>query len=188
MNDISSIIKNLSADKAHEWDDISIRMIQLCGIEIILPLQLLFKSMLEEGIFLEDWKKSNVVPVYKKESKYLIKNCQPISLIPIFSKIFERVIVNFLFNYFMQNKLFTKFQSEFIPADPCVAQVVSITHEIYKSFDFFSIKLFNLHYTNEQRAYNVKIKIIYKKITIHALNLMNYFKSHNFVKITINTK
>ena len=77
MNDISSIIKNRNADKAHEWDDISIRMIQLCGIEIILPLQLLFKSMLEEGIFLEDWKKSNVVTVYKKESKYLIKNCQP---------------------------------------------------------------------------------------------------------------
>ena len=46
---------------------ISIRMIQLCGKEIILPLQLLFKSMLE-GIFPDDWKKSNVVPVHKKES------------------------------------------------------------------------------------------------------------------------
>ena len=29
----------------------SIRMIKLCGKEIVLPLQLLFKSMLEEGIF-----------------------------------------------------------------------------------------------------------------------------------------
>ena len=45
-------------------------MIQLCGKEIVLPLQLLFKSMLEEGIFREDWKKSNVVPV--------IKNYRPI--------------------------------------------------------------------------------------------------------------
>ena len=35
---------------------ISIRMIQLCGKEIILPLQLLFRSMLE-GIFPDDWKK-----------------------------------------------------------------------------------------------------------------------------------
>ena len=42
-------------------------MIQLCGKAIILPLQLLFKSMLEEGIFPDDWKKGNPVPVHKKQ-------------------------------------------------------------------------------------------------------------------------
>ena len=110
-------------------------MIQLCGKEMILPLQLLFKSMLEEGIFPDDWKKSNVVPVHKKESTNLIKNYRPISLLPIFSKIFEQHIFNSLYNYLMQNKLFTERQSAFIPGDLCVAQLLSITHEIYKSFD-----------------------------------------------------
>ena len=51
-------------------------MIQLCGKEIILPLQLLFKSMLEEGIFPDDEKKSNVVPVDKKESTNLVNIIQ----------------------------------------------------------------------------------------------------------------
>ena len=49
-NDIFLIIKNLNAHKAHGWGNISIRVIQLCGKEIVLPLQLLFKSMSEEGI------------------------------------------------------------------------------------------------------------------------------------------
>ena len=110
-------------------------MIQLCGKEITLTLQLLLKSMLEEGIFPDDWKKSNVVPVHKTKSTNLIKNYRPISLLPIFSKIFEQLIFNSLFNYFMQNKLFTECQSGFIPGDSCVAQLLSITHEIYKSFD-----------------------------------------------------
>ena len=92
-NYIFLIIKNLNANKSHGWDNISIRMIQLCGKEIILPLQLLFKSMLEEGIFPDDWKKSNVVPVHKKESTNLIKNYRPISLLPILSKIFERLML-----------------------------------------------------------------------------------------------
>ena len=35
----------------------------------------------------------------------------------------------------MQNKLFTECQSGFIPGDSCVTQLLSITHEIYKSFD-----------------------------------------------------
>ena len=72
-NDLHLIIKNLNANKAHGWDDISIRMIQLCGKSIALPLKLLFKTILEEGTFPEDWKKSNVVPIHKKESKNLIK-------------------------------------------------------------------------------------------------------------------
>ena len=55
-------------------------------------------------------------------------------------------------------------------------------------FRFFSIKLFNLHYTNKQTAYNTTIKNIYKKITTYVLNLTNYFKSHKVVKIITNTK
>ena len=56
-NDLHLIIKNLNANKAHGWDDISIRMIQLCGKSIALPLKLLFKTILEEGTFPEDCKK-----------------------------------------------------------------------------------------------------------------------------------
>ena len=35
----------------------------------------------------------------------------------------------------MQNKLLTECQLAFVPGDSCVAQLLSITHEIYKSFD-----------------------------------------------------
>ena len=53
-NDRHLIIKNLNANKAHSWDDISIRMIQSCGKSIALSLKLLFKTILEEGTFPED--------------------------------------------------------------------------------------------------------------------------------------
>ena len=61
--------------------------------------------MLQEGILPDDWKKSNVVPVHKKEGTNLVKNYRPISLLPIFSKIFVRLIFNYLYNYLMQNFL-----------------------------------------------------------------------------------
>ena len=59
-NGICSISKNLNTSKAHGWDKISIRMIKLCGKIIAVP----FRSMLEEGVFLNDWKKSNVVSIH----------------------------------------------------------------------------------------------------------------------------
>ena len=40
-----------------------------------------------------------------------------------------------MFNYFRQNNLFTGCQSGFIPGDSCVAQLLSITYEIYQNFD-----------------------------------------------------
>ena len=40
-----------------------------------------------------------------------------------------------MFNYFRQNNLFTECQSGLIPGDSCDAQLLSITHEIYQSFD-----------------------------------------------------
>ena len=66
-NDILPIIKNLDVDKAHGWNQLSIRMIKICGYLITFLLKLIFKSMIYEGLFPNDWKKSNVVPIHKKE-------------------------------------------------------------------------------------------------------------------------
>ena len=49
---------------------------------------------------------------------------------------FERLTYNSLYKYFIQNKLFTECQSGFFPGDSCVSQLLSITHHIYKIFDY----------------------------------------------------
>ena len=59
-DDMLLIIKNLNVNKAHGWDQLLIRMIKVFCNSISLPLKLIFKSMINEGVFPEDWKKSNV--------------------------------------------------------------------------------------------------------------------------------
>ena len=78
---------------------------------------------------------AGIILAHKKEDKTLINNYRPISLLPIFGKIFERVIYNSLFNYFLNNKLFTPSQSGFLLGDSCIAQLLSIIHEIQTAFD-----------------------------------------------------
>ena len=134
-NDILTIIKTLDPNKAHGCHNISIKMIKICGQSLILPLKIIFKHSLKKGKFPKIWKKANVVPVHKKEDKMLVKNYRPISLLPIFGKMFERVIYNSLFNYFQSNILFTPFQSGFLPGDLCIAQLLSIIHENQTAFD-----------------------------------------------------
>ena len=105
-NDILAIIKTFDPNKAHGCTNISIKIIKICSQSLILPLKIIFEHSLQECKFPKIWKKANVVPVHKKEDKMLVKNYCPISLHPIFGKMFEGVIYNSLFNYFKNNRLF----------------------------------------------------------------------------------
>ena len=54
---------------------------------------------------------------------------------PIFGKISGRLVYSSLFNYFLRNKIFTHSQSGFLLGDSCIAQLLSILHEIQPAFD-----------------------------------------------------
>ena len=128
-------MKSLDFTKTHGYGNLSIRMIEMCSGSITLPLKIIFQESLQKGKFQEIWKKANVVSVHKKEDKTFIVTYRPISLLPIFGKIYERLIQNFLFNYFLRNKLFTPSQSDLLPGDSCIVQLLSILQEIQTVFD-----------------------------------------------------
>ena len=103
-----SIINNASGH-----DNISIRTIRQCDEAIVKPLFIIFKNSIDTGIFLDLWKKSNIVPVHNKGDKQLLQNYRPVSLLPILEKILEKLY------------------------DSCEYQLLSIVHEIYTSFDCY---------------------------------------------------
>ena len=65
-NDIK-IIRSLNICKAHGHDDISIRMLKLCGLAIVKPLSIIFRNCVNQSTFLDIWKKSNICPIHKKD-------------------------------------------------------------------------------------------------------------------------
>ena len=61
-SDLSKIIKELNPNKAHGHDNISIRMIQICGESIIFPLKLIFETAIRSSCFPQSWKKGQQKP------------------------------------------------------------------------------------------------------------------------------
>ena len=47
----------------------SATMSKLCGEHLCVPLKIVFDSILETGIFPDQWKEANVTPVHKKNDK-----------------------------------------------------------------------------------------------------------------------
>ena len=134
-DDIAKIIQNLDPNKAHGHDQISIRMLKICGKTICKPLECIFRECLNTGLFPLEWKKANLVPVYKKGDKQCLINYCPVSLLPICGKIFEKLIFNQMFKIFNENNLISPKQPVFKPKDSCINQIISITHEIYEALD-----------------------------------------------------
>ena len=114
---------------------ISIHILKLCGKSICKPLDLIFQSCIKQRKFPTEWKQVIAAPVHKEGDKQILKIYRPVSLLPICGKTFERLIYNNLFEYFIENDLISQNQSGFKPGDSCINQLISITHEIYQSFD-----------------------------------------------------
>ena len=74
---------------------------------------------------------ANVVPIHKRDERKNIKNYRPVSSLPIFRKMFERLIYNEMFSYFIENDLIDSNQSGFKQRNSCINQLFPITHDIY---------------------------------------------------------
>jgi len=135
QNSIIEHIKKLNVNKAHGHDEISIRLIKMCNNAIAKPLFIIYKNCISKSYFPKKWKKANVVPVHKKNERNLVNNYRPISLLPIWGKLFEKIIFDNLYTYIFQNGFISDKQSGYRNGDSTIKQLLSITHEIYRAFD-----------------------------------------------------
>ena len=102
------MILSMNRNKSLGFDNISIRMLQLCGDSIILPRSIIFQNVIDTGIYPDDWKYASVTPIHKKHDKQIIKNYRPISLLPVCAKLFEKLLFKNIYNHLISNNLLTK--------------------------------------------------------------------------------
>ena len=73
---------------------------------------MIFKNCISFSELPDKWKKSNLCPIhYSKEKCQKISNYRQVSFLPKCVKLFERLILDSLFNYLQENKLLSAHQS-----------------------------------------------------------------------------
>ncbi len=90
--EIVKIISGLQSKNSCGPDLLSNRMIKTEKYVFARILKPLINKSLEDGIFPESLKCANVIPVFKKGDKENLNNYRPIALLPVLSKVFEKVI------------------------------------------------------------------------------------------------
>ena len=80
-------------------------VIKLVAQNILAPLTHIINLSISTSTFPSSWKLAKVVPLLKKGDPLMAQNYRPVALLPIFSKILERMVFNQLVSYLDTNNL-----------------------------------------------------------------------------------
>ena len=103
--EITKIIPNLKQSNSVGWDNIPTTILK-SNINILAPiLSNLINKSLAMGIFSKSLKRANILPVFTNKDKLDITNYRPIYILPVISKVYEKVFYSRLHNDFSVNNL-----------------------------------------------------------------------------------
>ena len=110
---VSSIWKGLKPSKAAGIDDLSSKFLKDSAHVLARPISQLCNLSIKLNSFPKSCKIAKVTPLFKKDSKTDPQNYRPISLLPLLSKITERIVHDQTKEFLSKNKLLYRFQSGF---------------------------------------------------------------------------
>ena len=111
--EVCKIIQNLKNDCSTGQDNIPVRFIKPVSDFITSPLAHIINNCIDKCIFPDAWKIARICPIPKVDNPTKPADYRPISVLPIFSKVYERVILKQLSDYIETNRLYQATQSGF---------------------------------------------------------------------------
>ena len=93
-DEIIKIIAKFDQNKSPGHDGIGNFVLMRIAKEIVKPLTTIFNTSISSGEVPDSLKIAKVVPIYKKDDAQVFSNYRPVSVLPSFSKILERLVFN----------------------------------------------------------------------------------------------
>ena len=128
------LIKSLRITK-YDVNSITVSLLKEMSDILAPPLTALINRSFELGVFPESLKSATVVPVFKKGDPELVKNYRPISILPLFSKVFERAMCVRLLNFCSEFSIFSEKQFGFRRGLSSQDALLDFINYIYEGLD-----------------------------------------------------
>jgi hypothetical protein len=165
--ELVEIIDNLKNGSAG-WDGIKASVIKSVKNEILPILLYLVNLSLETGVFPNMLKIATVTPIHKKGPKDDVSNYRPISVLPVVSKIFERIMCNRIVHYFETFNILYEHQYGFRKGYSTDLALVSVIDDVLKALEDKEIVL--AIYMDLAKAFDtVSHDILLEKLKLYGI-------------------
>ena len=198
--EIAQIIATLQPKLSCGYDIIPLRVIKYIPPNKLKVLAYIFNLSYSQGVYINCFKTARVVQIFKKGDPESIANYRPISLLPCFSKILEKIIYSRICNFLEKNNFFYPYQfgfrekhsiesaatylvSKVTHAIECNEATMGIFIDLSKAFDTINhdILLSKLYY------YGIRGNA-HKWFQSYLTNRKQYAEFHNQSSISCNMK
>ena len=152
FEEFETAFRSLKRNKANGVDNINNNIVLDVYDEIKNVLYFIFKSSLQQGIFQNQLKTARVTSVFKAGDQTNVSNYRPISVLPVFSKVLERIMYNKVHNYLLSNNLLFDKQFGFQINNSTEHAILQLVRDITNSFN--------------NREYTLGVFMICKKLLI----------------------
>ena len=132
---ISDLLKNCDTNKAAGIDNLSGGFLKDGADILTIPITQLYNLFIKFSHFPKDCKVAKLKPLSKKGTKTDPKNFRSISLLPMVSKIIEKVIHDQTMNYLTENSILYRHQSGFRKNHSTDTSFAYLTDKILAGFD-----------------------------------------------------
>jgi len=116
-------------------DNIHPMFLRETAYNIALPLTLIFRKSLDEGVLPEEWKCANITPIHKKGLRSEAENYRPISLTSAVCKVLETIVKKQMTTYLDSEGIITNHQHGFVRGRSCLTNLLHVIEDWTSNLD-----------------------------------------------------
>ena len=131
-DEVASELRFLPESKA---SDVPIKIIKSSTDQLSTYLSNIYNLSFASGNYIDELKFATVSPAHKGDSKFSLNNYRPIYVLPVFSKILERLVHKRLLNFLIKNKLLFDHQFGFQPNKTTEMAILDIYSKIVSALE-----------------------------------------------------
>ena len=135
VQDIRDAMGKIKTSKSLGSDNIPSYFLKLATPYIENTLVFMFNTSLETSQFPDCWKNARITPIFKEGDRAERSNYRPISVLPVISRLFEKLVFNQLYEYLVKNKLIHPGQSGFLKLHSTLTCLLKNTDDWYSGLD-----------------------------------------------------
>ena len=135
INEISVLLNRMKPKKSAGNDDLNACILKKVSVNILEPITAIINKSLESGLVPDCFKIAKVIPIHKGKAKDDFSNYRPISLLPVMSKLLERVVHKRLYHFMELSNVFSPVQFGFRPRHSTTHAVTRLVTDIINAKD-----------------------------------------------------